>query len=265
MSEKVARWAVNLIMMHLTARAKQLAEHVLTRAQTLLYQASNPDKARVLSVKRDNLTYLTRKDLMNLYRAVKEVEAAGIPGVFVEAGCALGGSSIAIGTAKSTQRTFRIYDAFGLIPPPSEKDGVDVHARYEEIKSGQSRGLGGDTYYGYVENLQEVVTTNLARYGLPVDQHNIRLIKGYFEDTLYINEPVAFAHIDCDWYASVMTCLLQIAPNLSPGGVMVFDDYSDWSGCRMAVDEYFRDKDGYRLILKGRKLHVVRERDAGKR
>jgi|SRR5690606_35147732 len=252
-------------MTHLTFRANQLAEQVVTRAQILFYQASNPAKARVLQAKLDNLTYLTRKDLLNLYDAVRHVEDAGVPGIFVEAGCALGGSSIAIGTAKSTRRTFRVYDAFGLIPPPSEKDGVDVHARYEEIKSGQSKGLGKDTYYGYVENLQEVVAGNLARYGLPVDQHNIRLIKGYFEDTLYINEPVAFAHIDCDWYASVMTCLLQIAPNLAPGGVMVFDDYSDWSGCRIAVDEYFRDKDGYSFTLKGRKLHVTRERDAGNR
>lgn len=245
-------------MIPLTATANRLAEQVFTQAQTLFYQATDPGKARVLQAKLDNLTYLSRKDLMNLYRAVRDVEQAGVPGIFVETGCALGGSSIAIGTAKSKQRPFRVYDAFGMIPPPSDKDDADVHARYEEIKSGQSKGLGKDTYYGYVENLQEVVASNLARYGLPVDEHRIRLIKGYFEDTLYITEPVAFAHIDCDWYASVMTCLLQLAPNLSPGGVMVFDDYSDWSGCRVAVDEYFRDKDGYHLAMKGRKLHVTK-------
>lgn len=224
----------------------------------MFYRAADPAKAGVLQAKLDNLTYLSRKDLLNLYRAVRQVEQAGVPGLFLEAGCALGGSTIAIGTAKAKPREFRVYDAFGMIPPPSDKDDADVHARYAEIKNGQSKGLGNDTYYGYVENLQEVVASNLARYGVPVDEHNIKLIKGYFEDTLYVTQPVAFAHVDCDWYASVMTCLLQLAPNLSPGGVMVFDDYSDWSGCRIAVDEYFRDKDGYQMAMKGRKLHVTK-------
>jgi len=143
-----------------------------------------------------------------------------------------------------------------MIPPPSEKDEADVHVRYEEIKSGKSKGLGENQYYGYIENLQAVVAANLAKYGVPIETNHIKLIKGYFEDTLYINDPVAFAHIDCDWYASVMSCLIQIEPNLVPGGTIVFDDYYEWSGCRLAVDEYFRDKDDYIFSTKGRKLHV---------
>lgn len=243
-----------------TSTVQRIVEQVYTHGQASFYKIVNPAKGRVLGAKMEHLTYLSRKDLMNLYGAVRQVEQAGVPGLFVEAGCALGGSSIAIGTAKSRQREFRIYDAFGMIPPPSEKDDVDVHVRYEEIKSGQSKGLGKNTYYGYVENLQDVVTRNLDRYGLDPAENNIKLIKGYFEDTLYVTDRVAFVHIDCDWYASVMTCLHQLEPNLSPGGVILIDDYSDWSGCRTAVDEYFRDKEGYRFVTKNRKLHVMKIR-----
>lgn len=237
-------------------RMYEVKDRLVTSALSWWYRITNREEAAILQIKTDQLTYLATPDLLNLYRAAKQVEQAQVAGMFIEAGCALGGSAIAIGKAKAKQRAFRIYDAFGMIPAPSDKDEADVHARYDEIKAGKSKGLGGNTYYGYTENLQDVVTSNLAKYGIPIQDNNIRLIKGYFEDTLYITEPVALAHIDCDWYASVMSCLIQIEPNLSPGGKIIFDDYVEWSGCRNAVDEYFSDKDGYVFTRVGRKLHV---------
>ena len=235
-----------------------IAKQFLTKAQALLYAITNKEKAQLIQIKTDHLTYLTSKDLFNLYDAAKEVEQSQIAGVFIEAGCALGGSAIAIGKAKAKKRKFRIYDVFGIIPPPSDQDDADVHMRYKEIKSGKSKGIGNNTYYGYTPKLQEVVIDNLAQHGIPAEEHNIELIKGYFANTLSIAEPVAFAHIDCDWYDSVMTCLHQIVPNLVQGGKVVFDDYYEWSGCRHAVDEYFSDKRDYSFATKGRKLHVTK-------
>ena len=236
----------------------EVTDRLVTGALSWWYRITDKEKAAILRIKTDQLTYLAAHDLLNLYRAAKQVEEAQVAGMFIEAGCALGGSAIAIGKAKTKHRPFRIYDAFGMIPAPSDKDEADVHARYDEIKAGKSKGLGGNTYYGYTENLQAVVTSNLAKYGMPIQDHNIKLIKGYFEDTLYITEPVALAHIDCDWYASVMSCLIQIEPNLSPGGKLIFDDYYEWSGCRNAVDEYFSDKTGYAFDRVGKKFHVTK-------
>ena len=82
---------------------------------------------------------------------------------------------------------------------------------------------------------------------MPVGEHNVELIQGLFEDTIELDEPVALAHLDGDWYESTMTCLTRIAPLLVPGGRIVLDDYYKWSGCRAAVDEYFADRDGFRL------------------
>lgn len=236
----------------------EVTDRVTTKTLAWWYRLTNSSKAAVLRVKAEQLTYLAARDLLNLYQVAREVEEAQVAGLFIEAGCALGGSAIALGKAKSAKREFRLYDAFGMIPPPSDKDDADVHARYEEIKSGKSKGIGGDTYYGYTENLQQVVANNLTKHGLPPQENNIKLVKGYFEDTLYITEPVALAHIDCDWYASVMSCLFQIEPRLSSGGKLIFDDYYDWSGCRNAVDEYFSDKTGYAFDRVGRKLHVTK-------
>jgi len=232
-------------------------KHFLTKTLALFYALTNRERADLMKIKTDHLTYLAAKDLFNLYEAARSIERVPVRGLFIEAGCALGGSAIAIGKAKHAGRPFRIYDVFGLIPPPSQGDDINVHARYREIKAGKSVGIDGNPYYGYTKNLQDVVVANLTRHGVPPETNNIKLIKGRFEDMLSVDEPVAFAHVDCDWYQSVMTCLERIVPNLVPGGKMIFDDYYEWSGCRHAVDEYFSTtKAGYRFATVGKKLHV---------
>lgn len=216
------------------------------------------NNAKLLKIKVDRLSFLGFKDLKNLHRTIQDIESNQIEGIFIEAGCALGGSSIAIGLAKAQERILMIYDTFGMIPPPSDQDQEDVHKRYEIIRSGKSKGIGTDTYYGYVDNLKEKVKLNLKRHGLPPDDHNIFLKQGLFQNTMIIKEKVAFAHIDCDWYDSVMTSLQRIEPKLSKGGILVFDDYFIWSGCRRAVDDYFSDKkDRYEFSNVNKKLHVT--------
>lgn len=66
------------------------------------------------------------------------------------------------------------------------------------------------------------------------------LVKGLVQETMKIDQPVAFAHIDVDWYDPVITCLERIFPNLVVGGSIILDDYHDWGGCRKATDEYLR-------------------------
>jgi hypothetical protein len=152
----------------------------------------------------------------------------------------------------------KVYDVFGMIPEPSEEDGEDIHRRYEKIKAGESKGVGGETYYGYRDDLYTEVTESFARHGVEVGAHNVDLVQGLFQDTIDLgDQPVAFAHLDGDWYESTIVCLERIAPLLVPGGRIVLDDYYHWSGCRKAVDEYFADRDGYRLERRS-KIHVVR-------
>ena len=209
-------------------------------------------------VRARRLTYLSPQALEELYDCVARIEKHRLDGVLIEAGCALGGSAIVAATAKTKARPFFIYDVFGMIPPPSEADGEDVHQRYETIVEGHSKGIGADRYYGYEENLYDKVVCNFEHLGIPPGDNRIHLVKGLFEETMQIEEPVAFAHIDGDWYQSVMTCLRQIEPRLVPGGVLVIDDYDSWSGCRKAVDEYFADKrEHYRFVNRSR-LHIVR-------
>jgi len=203
----------------------------------------NAVNADIRKIKQKNLTFLSQAALLNISKVIKQVEKKKVKGVFVETGCALGGSTVLMGLSKNQERKLNVYDVFGMIPPPSDEDGGDVHERYDKITKGESTGIKNDLYYGYEKDLIGKVTKTLADFGLTEEKDNIHLIQGLYEDTLKIDEPVAFAHIDCDWYSSVMTSLDAIEPNLANGGVMIIDDYFAWSGCKTAIDEYFGDAD----------------------
>jgi asparagine synthase (glutamine-hydrolysing) len=204
------------------------------------------------------LTYLGDDALCDLYEHVVRIERNAGAGILIEAGCARGGSAIVLAAAKRKARPLHVYDVFGMIPPPSDKDGADVHARYGVIASGQSKGVGGAKYYGYEADLFSVVSESFRRHGIVPAEHTVRLVKGLFQDTMHIGEPVALAHLDCDWYESVMTCLHRIVPHLVVGGVLVVDDYDHWSGCRAAIDEYFGDKRDRYDFRRGARLQIVR-------
>jgi O-methyltransferase len=208
-------------------------------------------------VRGEHLTYLGVPQLTVLARQVYDVDLSGREGLIIEAGTARGGSAIAMAAAKDPIRPMKVYDVFGQIPPPSDDDGTDVQARYQTISEGGARGIGGDTYYGYRDNLYGEVAESFARLGVPIDENNVELVKGLFEDTIQIDEPVAFAHLDGDWYESTMTCLERITPLLIKGGRIVLDDYFHWSGCRKAVDDYFAHRTGYQLERRN-KIHVVK-------
>lgn len=211
-------------------------------------------------VKKKNLTYLSMSALKELSEVAIANEKLGIKGHIIEAGCGLGGSAIVIASSKAIERSFYIYDVFGMIPPPSEKDGKDAHQRYEVIETGRSQGVRGGVYYGYVNNLYEQVQNTFKEFGTDLNANSITLIRGLYQDTIRVDFPVSLAHIDCDWYESVTTCLQRIWPNLVIGGTMVIDDYYTWSGCKRAVDEYFNDQNKSDCdFIKKSRLHIVKK------
>jgi SAM-dependent methyltransferase len=225
------------------------------RARRRLDRRARRTVGRVLS---ERLTYLEREALLDLARLVHEIERKELPGVLVEAGCALGDSAIVIAQAKRPSRPFDVYDVFGLIPEPSARDGADVLQRCETIARGEARGIGGDAYYGYREDLRGDVEEAFRRFGVPVSANAVRLVRGRFEDTLYPQEAVALAHLDCDWHDSVLVCLERIAPVLLPGGLFVIDDYDAWSGARTAVDAYLSTHGDEFDIRRAARLHLVK-------
>jgi len=211
-------------------------------------------EALIREVREAKLTYVGIPKLQRLRDAALHVRAEGVPGAFLEAGVALGGSAILLAKCKAPGVALDLYDVFAMIPPPGPQDGPDAHERYEVIRTGASAGIGGEKYYGYVDNLLDQVRANLARFGVEPARDGVRFIQGLFDDTLHPAGPVALAHIDCDWYEPVRTCMERIIPRLSPGGVMVFDDYASYSGCRKAVDQLLQERSDFDKVFEGRSV-----------
>lgn len=186
------------------------------------------------------LTYLSIRKLLTIERLMRRIDKSGVPGDVFECGVALGGSAIILASLMAGSRSMYCFDVFGMMPPPSDNDPEVVHHRYQVISDGSAAGIGGDVYYGYLDNLYDHVAANFKRFQQPVDGQRIVLKRGLFEDTLNPTAPVAFAHIDSDWHDSVRLCLERIWPVLSIGGYVVLDDYNDYPGCRIAVDDFVR-------------------------
>lgn len=214
-------------------------------------------------VKRRKLTYLAYPRIHTLERCIRRVERTNVPGSFLETGVALGGSAIIIASLMSPSRIFRGYDLFEMIPPPSDIDGAEAMARFDVIKSGASRGIGGNDYYGYVDNLYDRVVQSFEKFGLAVDGQRISLHRGRFDDTLVIppGERIALAHIDCDWYESVCLCLTRIYAALSESGYVIVDDYHDYAGCAKAVHEFLARHDDMRVV--GARSNLTLQRVTG--
>ncbi len=223
---------------------------------------TQPKISQVASkVRQRNLTYLSDRKISNLETCIKEVAEKSVPGFFLEAGIALGGSAIIITSLMESQRIFHGYDVFEMIPSPTEEDDNKSKTRYEVIKSGNSKGLGNNPYYGYIDDLYTKVINNFKEFGLEVDSQKIFLHQGLFQDTM-IFEPqdrVAFAHIDCDWYQPVKFCLETIYNVLSPQGYIVLDDYHDYGGCKKAVHEFLATRNDMTIVIAEGNLVLRRE------
>ncbi len=185
-------------------------------------------------LKRNRKTYLSYPKLLSFlqcYRSLKHRRQA--PLQLAEFGVGRGGSAIFLAWLVGKYGgTLTLYDVFGKIPPPTEKDGGRAQERYDTILNDESAD-----YYGNIPDLLNLVLDELK----PVcDLKQVEIVQGRYEDTLL--EPVKqhrfdFIHIDCDWYESSKVVLSYLEHNSAPAAMIQVDDYAYWPGSRMAVDE----------------------------
>jgi len=169
--------------------------------------------------------------------AVRYVEANNIPGAFVECGVWKGGSSMAAALTFRTPRPLFLFDTFEGMTDPTANDR---HSASGQLASAMLRKADPHATIRCYSPLEEV-KRNMDSTGYP--PADISYIKGKVEDTVPAAAPeqIAVLRLDTDWYESTRHELEHLYPRLSPGGVLIIDDYGYWAGARKAVDEYFRD------------------------
>ncbi len=205
------------------------------------------------------LTYCGRPGKLETIQSLAAyVERESVPGIFIEAGVAMGGSASIIAKVKRPGRELRLYDVFELLPPPSIRDGAKAREVYDLLRRGKLSNAVDGTYLAHVEDLLAFARQTMRDTGIEIDQANVLFVKGPFKDTLRLDCPVAFAHIDCDWYDSVKLCIERIADRMSPQGIFLFDDYNSFAGCREAVDSWLARDSRFRIVHSGWTVAVQR-------
>lgn len=192
-----------------------------------------------------------RSSQQQTYDLARLVLQRGIPGDFVECGVYAGASCALMARAIiddyeldrrciTTPEAFsserwsgphvHLFDSFTGIPAPGPHD-VELQAN-----------VGGESAC----SLQEV-KANMEAWGIPDEL--LVWHPGFFyervpffagDDADPKGKRIALLRLDGDLYESTRVCLEHLYPLVSPGGYVIVDDFN-LSGCRKAVEEYFKD------------------------
>jgi hypothetical protein len=180
--------------------------------------------------------------IITLARAVDHVIERGVPGALVECGVFMGGNIEVMIRALQrhgvSDRHIYLYDTFAGMPKPADRDdeglGGIAKASWEAHRTAEDGDKGSDWMKAGVE----LVRQRLEPLGYP-DKH-LRFVKGMVEETIPATMPdrIAILRLDTDFYSSTKHELEHLYPRLSPGGILIIDDYGAFPGSRMATDEY---------------------------
>lgn len=156
-----------------------------------------------------------------------------VDGDIVECGVSIGHGALEfllLSEYLGVERDYYGFDSFEGFPEPVAKD--------------EQTPITGP---GFWANPPETVLKVLREGRIPEEkiQKQVHLIKGYFNETLHkYDGKIALLHLDCDLYDSYKNSLETLYDRVSPGGVIMFDEYADdrWPGATKAIDEFFADK-----------------------
>jgi len=170
-----------------------------------------------------------------------------LPGDVVECGVWRGGMSAGMAMLLGSGRKYYLFDSFEGLPPAKELDGEYAQnwLEIEDTETTHDNCTAGEEY------ASEIMSRTGVEY---------KLVKGWFENTVPgfqgINE-IAVLRLDGDWYDSTMVTLEKFFPLVTPGGLILIDDYYYWEGCAKAVHDYLsREKSTARIRARDNFVYI---------
>jgi O-methyltransferase len=190
--------------------------------------------------KTDAYTLVTARSRTTLYREARGVIDRKVPGDFIELGVHRGGSAAVLAHVLKDQpdRKLHLFDRWGDLPETTEEDGYRAEQYRRDNIPEKLAYLRDDPPLPAAKRVIEKIV------GFPKDR--LFYYPGWYNETLgeYKGGPIALASVDCDYYESVKPALAFIEQHMSPGGVIIIDDYGTWPGARRAVHEWLDAKPG---------------------
>ena len=211
------------------------------------FRRYHDEEARAVMTAVKPWTMTSYDRLFALVVAVRYMVASDIPGDVVECGVWRGGSMQAVARTliemDAAGRELHLFDTFEGMPPPGEEDRrLKGRPAGELLQSGPRPDL-----VRAVADLDDV-RAGMEQTGYPAER--IHYHPGRVEQTIPAQAPerIALLRLDTDWYESTKHELEHLYERVTPGGVVIIDDYDYWEGARKAVDEFIANT-GARLLL----------------
>jgi len=177
-----------------------------------------------------------------LIESVNYVIENEISGSIVECGVWKGGSIMAVAkkliSLRCTDKHLYLFDTFSGMTKPTDADITYLEnpalKQFEKLKIDNNSSNWANVP---IEEVKKAV------FSTGYDKEKTHFIKGKVEDTLPLHTPdeISILRLDTDWYESTKHELNHLFPHLSPGGVLIIDDYGHWEGSKKAVDEYISE------------------------
>tara|TARA_B110000503_G_scaffold122058_1_gene186256 strand:- start:1803 stop:2561 length:759 start_codon:yes stop_codon:yes gene_type:complete len=203
-----------------------------------------PDEKKLINLVK-SYTMTPQIRIYSLIKALKHINQKKILGDYVECGVWKGGNIILfkkiMELSNDYSRKIFAYDTFEGMTEPDENDfdiSKNLNAKFLMNKDKNKK----TNIWGVcsLENVKDNIQTNAKN----ID--NIKFIKGPVEQTLAVQinlpEKISLLRLDTDWYSSTKKELEILYKKVSPGGIIIIDDYGHWGGSKKAVDEFFSNK-----------------------
>lgn len=167
---------------------------------------------------------------------------ANVPGDLAECGCYVGVSAWFMAKESSNSELF-LFDSFEGLSDPALEDTV-----VDDVQQWQA---------GDLKINEELLRRNLAEF------EHIHVLKGWIPARFgeVRNHRFRLIHIDVDLYQPTLDSLAFFYPRLSPGGVIVMDDYGFMTcpGANKAANDYMADKPEHILQLPTGQGVIIRQ------
>ncbi|HJQ75446.1 MAG TPA: TylF/MycF/NovP-related O-methyltransferase [Gaiellaceae bacterium] len=200
------------------------------------------------AIKGHDTTRLTRERLATLWRAAANVVA--VPGAAAEIGSFQGGSAYFIAAS------FR-----GLLGEELPLEVIDTFEGHPQDKLSELDSPKQTEQIPFMDTSYEHVRDYLSAFA------RVTVHKGEFSRVAPTlpERAYRFVHVDTDLYEPTADCLRYFVPRLSPGGVIVLDDYgkSSCPGVEQATQEFLAGKSGFQLWDSHKQAVLVKNPSVG--
>jgi len=239
---------IKKIIRKLNSILKRYSLRITIQSTKRLFNYKDLSKGEIEKVNNiSKLTMVSQENVIFLISVIKYLKKKNVVGDYAETGVWKGGLSILsyqmfLENIKKRKR-FYLYDTFEGMVKPGNFDRK-INKNVSEVMNKWK--ISSKTKGGWNISSLDEVKHNIIRKCGKSSLNDFVFIKGKVEDTLKnkrnIPKKICLLRLDTDFYNSTKSELTYLFNRVSKGGVVIFDDYTNWLGAKKAIDDFLKNK-----------------------